>query len=243
LNDPSGSFGPTTLSSYSIVLLLLSYLQVKGHLPNLQDPALIEQTGVAPTFLWARPAKNKPTGKQSKVPKRHQGTLIGAPADAQQAPLHVRCETTFAPAYAVAGTEASALAPLTLDSGLRGFFAYYAAFDFENTVVALAASGTMPRAAPFKMVATKAEANTVKRRSEEGEAVPPDVVDDMVEVASRLDDIHVRGQAVCADSQRPAGDLDSAETAALELEADAEDAHRIGDSVNSLQPTTWQDHL
>jgi hypothetical protein len=175
--------------------------------------------------------------------KRQQEVLVGALANTQQAPLHVRCDTTFAPAYAAAGTEASALAPLTLDAGLRGFFAYYAAFDFENTVVALAASGTMPRAVSFRMVATKAEADTVKRRSEEGTSVQPDVVDDMVEAASRLDNIHVRGQAVPADSQRPAGDLDSAETAALELEEDVEDAHRIGDGANFVQPTTWQDHL
>jgi hypothetical protein len=175
--------------------------------------------------------------------KRQQEVLVGALADTQQAPLHVCCDTTFAPAYAVAGTEASALAPLTLDAGLRGFFAYYAAFDFENTVVALAASGTMSRTVPFKMVATKAEADTVNRRSEEGTAVQLDVVDDIVEVASRLGNIHVRGHAVSADSQRPAGDLDSAETTALELEEDAEDAHRIGDGANFLQPTTWQDHL
>jgi hypothetical protein len=243
LNDPSGSSGPTTLSSYSIVLLLLSYLQVKGHLPNLQDPALIEQTGVAPTFLWARPAKQKSAGKKSKASKRHQGALVGAPVDVQQAPLHVRCETTFVPAYAAFRAQVSELAPLTLDAGLRGFFAYYAAFDFENTVVALAASGTMPRAVSFKMVATKAEADTVKRRSEEGTAVQPDAVDDMAEVVSRLGDIHVRGQTESPVIQRLTGDLNSAETAALELEEDAEDAHRIADGVNFLQPATWQEHL
>jgi hypothetical protein len=242
LNDPSGSSGPTTLSSYSIVLLLLSYLQVKGHLPNLQDPALIEQTGVAPTFLWARPAKNKkkPAGKQSMPRKRQQETVVGALANAQQAPLRMRCETTFVPAYAAAGAQSSELAPLTLDGGLRGFFAYYASFVFENTVVALAASGTMPRAAPFENAAATAEADTVNRRFS---ALQPDVVDDIAEVVSRLGDIHVRGQTESPVIQRLTRDLDSAETAALELEEDAEDAHRIADGVDFLQPETWQEHL
>lgn len=38
LNDPSGSGGFVTLSSYSLVLLFVSYLQKKGLLPHLQAP-------------------------------------------------------------------------------------------------------------------------------------------------------------------------------------------------------------
>ncbi|WVQ73196.1 hypothetical protein IAR50_002761 [Cryptococcus sp. DSM 104548] len=37
LNDPSGSRGPATMSSYCLTLMAIAYLQPIGHLPNLQE--------------------------------------------------------------------------------------------------------------------------------------------------------------------------------------------------------------
>lgn len=42
LNDPSGRWSNhKSLSSYAIALLVIQFLQIQGHLPNLQQPALV----------------------------------------------------------------------------------------------------------------------------------------------------------------------------------------------------------
>lgn len=53
LNDPSGT--PTTFSSYTLILLVISYLQHLDLLPNLQDPELIASTGTAPNRFFSTP--------------------------------------------------------------------------------------------------------------------------------------------------------------------------------------------
>ncbi|KAN0065795.1 hypothetical protein ACQY0O_000925 [Thecaphora frezii] len=54
LNDPSGAKGPMSLSSYTIALMAIQYLQLRGLLPNLQDRQLIEESGVPRAFVWGR---------------------------------------------------------------------------------------------------------------------------------------------------------------------------------------------
>jgi hypothetical protein len=72
-NDPAAANGPTTLSSYSLLLLLLAYLQYTGHLPNLQDKKLIAASGVEPSHLWLRPVIPRPRRVKQKKAKSEQG--------------------------------------------------------------------------------------------------------------------------------------------------------------------------
>ncbi|TNY18872.1 Proteophosphoglycan 5 [Rhodotorula diobovata] len=53
LNDPSGS--PTTFSSYTYILLVISYLQHLDLLPNLQNDELIAQTGTPRNRFFSTP--------------------------------------------------------------------------------------------------------------------------------------------------------------------------------------------
>ncbi|EPQ27470.1 uncharacterized protein PFL1_05008 [Pseudozyma flocculosa PF-1] len=59
LNDPSGSKGPNSLSSYTIALMAIQYLQVCQLLPNLQDPALIAGLEIPRSFIWGRRKKGR----------------------------------------------------------------------------------------------------------------------------------------------------------------------------------------
>ncbi|BGP19664.1 hypothetical protein JCM10213v2_007760 [Rhodosporidiobolus nylandii] len=53
LNNPSGT--PTTFSSYTLILMIIAYLQTLNLLPNLQSASLIEQTGTERTRFFSTP--------------------------------------------------------------------------------------------------------------------------------------------------------------------------------------------
>ncbi|KAL8280590.1 hypothetical protein RQP46_006913 [Phenoliferia psychrophenolica] len=55
LNDPGGQKGPVTFSSYTLILLVIAYLQTIEYLPNLQDPFLISSTATPRSRFWTRP--------------------------------------------------------------------------------------------------------------------------------------------------------------------------------------------
>lgn len=57
LNDPSGSEGQTSFSSYTLILLLIAFLQTRGILPNLQSEELIEAMQVEPTRFFSTPKR------------------------------------------------------------------------------------------------------------------------------------------------------------------------------------------
>ncbi|GJN93279.1 hypothetical protein Rhopal_006326-T1 [Rhodotorula paludigena] len=65
LNKPSGS--PTTFSSYTLILLVIAYLQRLDLLPNLQDPTLIAQTGTAPQRFFSTPKAHGKPGHLKKI--------------------------------------------------------------------------------------------------------------------------------------------------------------------------------
>jgi hypothetical protein len=114
-------------------------------LPNLQDEVLLAEANVPRSGLWVRPVKRKP-----RRVKRKKGKADAAPAEEPAPPPpeppRVRCDTTFSPAPPATFSPA----PLALDGATRAFFAYYANFDFEKMVVAIAAGGTVLRERPFK---------------------------------------------------------------------------------------------
>ncbi|CAO1615410.1 unnamed protein product [Parajaminaea phylloscopi] len=86
LNDPSGrQGGGASLSSYSIVLIIIQYYQVKGLLPNLQNAALLAAQGVSQHVLYRAP----------KLPRRKAGDpKSGSDADIRK-PKAERYDVTF----------------------------------------------------------------------------------------------------------------------------------------------------
>jgi hypothetical protein len=132
------------LSSYTIVLLLISYLQVQGHLPNLQDPGWISRSGVKASHLWARPHTHHPTTPDSA---RGRG---GKQSPTQALDLSKRfCwDTTFAPSVPprVVWKQTS----LTLADAILGFFESYAALDLERNIISIADGGLIERTSVYE---------------------------------------------------------------------------------------------
>lgn len=69
INDPSGQKGLMSLSSYSLVLMAIAYLQHAGIVPNLQDADLINMHGVAREVFWSK-VPNPDAPKASHWTKR-----------------------------------------------------------------------------------------------------------------------------------------------------------------------------
>lgn len=57
LNDPSGSEGQTSFSSYTLILLLIAFLQTRGILPNLQSEELTTAMRCQPTRFFSTPKR------------------------------------------------------------------------------------------------------------------------------------------------------------------------------------------
>lgn len=126
LNDPSGSRGHATMSSYCLTLMIVTYLQIRGCLPNLQTnvdvpipdyPDTLDQ----PDTVWVGWGKN-------------QGIKAHIGFD-KQPPLDWRSRE---PA-------------LTTADALRGFFAYFSKtpgadrFDYDTSILSVLNGGVMPR--------------------------------------------------------------------------------------------------
>lgn len=152
-NDPAGTLGPTTFSSYTLALLLIAYLQSKGHLPNLQDSTMVHHSQVERSYLWLRP------------PKSNQGRLHVQSSSSAVAG-RLCCETTFAPSV----PEAARWNQTHMDPGtaLLDFFAYYSTFDFENQSVSIKSGGASPRL-PFKPPASSLGAKAAAASSAFGQ--------------------------------------------------------------------------
>jgi hypothetical protein len=65
LNDPSGSQGSPTLSSYCWTLMCIAYLQSIGKLPNLQDSDRVKNCGRENCVIWV--SWGKPQGQAASV--------------------------------------------------------------------------------------------------------------------------------------------------------------------------------
>lgn len=85
LNDPAGSSGLNSLSSYSIVLLIIQYLQIKKGLPNLQYWGLISCLEVPSRVQYQAP----------KIPRRRVGDPKSGTAEDTRRSVAAECDVTF----------------------------------------------------------------------------------------------------------------------------------------------------
>ena len=68
LNDPSGSLGAISLSSYTIILMLIAFLQQAGQLPNLQAPELLAAVPKRDIFWMRVKQPREPDGSRPLRP-------------------------------------------------------------------------------------------------------------------------------------------------------------------------------
>lgn len=103
LNDPAGTDGAASFSSYALALLVIQYLQSMGDLPNLQSKELLASLGTAKERLFkdnrnkARPARGRAKSAAARP----------APAPLEEIPY----DCTFAVI-----SEPSELAPYRVDA-------------------------------------------------------------------------------------------------------------------------------
>ncbi|GAA6049150.1 hypothetical protein JCM3770_003279 [Rhodotorula araucariae] len=210
LNDPAGS--PTTFSSYTYILLVISYMQHLDLLPNLQDADLIAQTGTPRQRFFSTPRARggRGAGKRNKI----------LPS--------VGWDVTFveydSPPEGYSPQEAD-LAQLA-----RGFFHYWAdEFDTERSIVSIS-NGRVPlaRQRPFmRQEDIDREAAAARKALEEETGV-----EDAERVRQAAEDDAVAAFAEQAELERE----EAVAPEALEAESGVEDAERVrqapeGDAV------------
>lgn len=151
LNDPSGASGTVSLSSYTLILLVISYLQHRRVLPNLQSAELIEQAGIKREKFWTKPRKL--LGRRSRF--------------AGKTPT-VSWDVTFVTTM----PEEAKWVPesIPLQELAEGFFDYYAnRFSAETKIVSVQAGVAFERQRPFGDFMVQQEQERVEKVEEEGE--------------------------------------------------------------------------
>ncbi|BGP43061.1 hypothetical protein JCM10449v2_007076 [Rhodotorula kratochvilovae] len=235
LNNPSGS--PTTFSSYTYILLVISYLQHLDLLPNLQDGELIAQTGTPRQRFFSTPRARagRGAGKRNKIVRS------------------VGWDVTFveydSPPEGYVPQEAD-LAQLA-----RGFFHYWAdEFDTERCVVSIwngreplarerpfrsQADVDRERAAARKALQEASGVEDAERRRQEGE-------DDAVAAfAQQADDAAMQADGPAPDAT--IAQLDAGrQAAAAAVEGGSRPDSRSSSPVEYTEyeePERWQENL
>lgn len=233
LNDPSGSSGITSFSSYTLVLLVISYLQSLRLLPNLQDPELIERLHVERIRFFTRP--RRVNGRKSR-----SAVMTGG----------VGCDVTFVEAKQYqASLPAAALAPLPSVVELaKGFFAYFAdELDIDRAVVAISAGGT------FARTGGRALPDPVQRVTQEGvdggAGVPVTHETETVSTPTLQDDDR-EVSTLSPDEQLREAQEDLAMLALAEMDGRAPESFKPpapptlpGDVARFRQPDKWSQKL
>lgn len=132
LNDPSGARGPVTFSSYTLILLVIAYLQHLNLVPNLQSDEIVQSARVPRRKFWSRPRQN-----------------------IRRKTVHVSASTGWDTTYAERIPKDFQWTPAVIPGGVAelalGFFNYYGRFfEPENEVVAIASGGSFRRARPIR---------------------------------------------------------------------------------------------
>ncbi|KPV72646.1 uncharacterized protein RHOBADRAFT_55738 [Rhodotorula graminis WP1] len=209
LNNPSGS--PTTFSSYTYILLVISYLQHLDLLPNLQDADLIAETGTARNRFFSTPRSRMGRGasKRNRIMRSVGWDVSFVEYDA--------APEGYAPPEA------------DLASLARGFFHYWAdEFDMDRDIVSIW-NGRQPLAREHAFQ-SQADANREKEAArkaleaetgvEHAERVRQDAEDDAVAAfAQDADEVARRADAPALDAA--VAEYDAGQQAAAAGEGDA----------------------
>ncbi|BGP27196.1 PAP/25A associated domain family [Rhodotorula toruloides] len=192
LNNPATT--PITFSSYTLILLVIAYLQHLEILPCLQDPNLIEQAGVPQKRFFSTPKTHARNG-------RRRGEIVPS----------IGRNVTFVELDAP--PEGDEPAPADLLHLARGFFHYYAdEFDMEKYIVSVWRGEPLARQRPYKPTDELAQNATAGEEQNE-----EDFVLDALREADERDpqlqatQVDVDGNAQSAAGQPPRPDSRSSE--------------------------------
>ncbi|GAA6060456.1 hypothetical protein JCM10212_000884 [Sporobolomyces blumeae] len=245
LNNPSGDAdGVVTFSSYTLILLVVAYLQKIGILPNLQDETLIEQTGTERSRFFSTPKAYSRRGKLKHLIRSVGWDVTFVEYD--EAP------TGFEPTQA------------TLVELARGFFQYFGEdFDLRNEVVSIANGKPFSRDRPFGFVPPRPEPRAPATTNggagedeplvEKAEAARQDLEDLALEAfAESEEDQHARQSADVDAIAEAQAELDEERaTAEARREASSTTTRSRSDSRSSspipygefAEPEKWTEHL
>jgi hypothetical protein len=167
--DPSGSQGPISASSYTLILLLIGYLQVINHLPNLQDPEYIQHAfgHSSPDVIYVKKSPQTRLTKTKKTSNPPNTTppsaLVGINASfVNSPPESFHWNQTFSTASI---KDRNALCEL-MSKLLLGFFEFYDQFDFESYLISIR-DGKPLRREPA-VVIERSQSNSGVPQSQEG---------------------------------------------------------------------------
>lgn len=137
--------------------MVISFLQIIGHLPNLQDPDQIRAAGLSEQRLWVRPPTKRPRDiRRERSSKSESDPQTPASPPPPTTNVRVSFDTTFVekplrnfiPSH------------LSLSTALAGFFYYYstisnaadneywsisAPFDYETSIISIKHGGHIAR--------------------------------------------------------------------------------------------------
>lgn len=165
LNDSAGMKGPISLSSYSLILMAIAYLQHAGLVPNLQDLQHIKHANQPRVAFWTKIPNKDAKG-------RRRGRYLG---DYKA----MAVETTFVQAMPpgsgwkcrFAQSESSSQDTQVVNL-IEGFFEYYLGFPLEDQTVSIWNGAPLPRQQGFSgptdaEISRRFEADAVEEQEEE----------------------------------------------------------------------------
>ncbi|GAA5880903.1 hypothetical protein JCM16303_005168 [Sporobolomyces ruberrimus] len=245
LNNPSGDRdGIVTFSSYTLILLVISYLQKIAVLPNLQDEELITSTATERSRFFSTPKAYSRRGKLKHLIRSVGWDVTFVECD--QAP----------PGFALRETDLVELA--------RGFFHYFGEeFDMETDVVSIANGAPFAREREFgQRVAPVSGPDGVREpgnpediQGSRAERVRQDLEDLALEAFAEEQQARAGGGAAQVDD--PRAELDAIAQAQSELDQEREKANEARSRIRAAstgssspipygdfsEPEKWTEHM
>ena len=139
LNDPSGSSGPMSFSSYTIALMGIQFLQGEGVIPNLQDPTMLKELGIPRNVIWSRPKaimRRRGRGRSDEKPIRTEPAKGFDATFSPDAPKDFDRHKCLGPPSTAVGNKKEVLSK-TIGKLVLGFLSYFDSFERRRYAISI----------------------------------------------------------------------------------------------------------
>ncbi|CAH7669260.1 expressed protein [Phakopsora pachyrhizi] len=171
IGDPSARSGTASLSSYSLILMLIGFLQSRGFLPNLQSPENLR--GLKRNYIYTldghfggkykvfrrRSTDNTPSNPSNDTQSGWRYATRSSFNDSMEENEIVANDVTFVEKPPHEWRNPNEILPKNSDL-LLGFFDYYSDFDFKQNMVSIRNGQPEKRPKPFRETIPKEEDNS-----------------------------------------------------------------------------------